>query len=87
MITIEPKLIKTRGQIEYYDNGTIQYSQILFPSICEAIADAVVNHGENLDEMIACTFTSTNNELRPILNKMIAKLDARNNLTKILTKN
>ena len=66
-----------RANFLFLSNGTMVYDYDKFNSIEDALVDAVVNGGEDLDEMISMIYFQTNSYLKPTLLEKIDKL--RNN--------
>ena len=62
-----------RANFLFLDNGSLVYDYDRFISIDEAIVDAVVNFGEELDDMIAHCYDSVNSSLRNYFEQRIAK--------------
>ncbi len=72
IIAPKPKVIATRSNFEFLDNGSMRIVGY-FNGIVEALVDAVKNHEEDLDDMISMVFVQTNPTLRPKLVELINK--------------
>ena len=66
-------LREERTNFLFLSDGSIVYDYDKFDSVEDALVDAVVTGGEDLDEMISLVFSQTNSNLRPILLEEINK--------------
>lgn len=66
IISKTPKVIATRANFEFLDNGCMRLTteNHFFDSYVDAIIDAVKFRGEDLDDMIKMVFVQTNSTLR-----------------------
>ena len=55
----------------FLTDGSMVYDYDRFESAEDAIIDAVKNHGEDLDDMIAMCYSSTNSYLKEFFNKQL----------------
>lgn len=80
VITKTPKVIATRANFEFLDNGSMRLTteNHFFTSYLEALIDAVKFRGEDLDDMIKMVFVQTNNTLRETLVKLINEYKYKN---------
>ena len=61
-----------RTNFLFLDDGSLVYDYDKFDSMEDAIIDAVVNFGEDLDDMIAHCYSQTNSHLKEFFEKEIA---------------
>ena len=69
-----PKIYKQRTNFLFLTDGSMVYDYDKFNDCDEAIADAVVNGGEDLDEMISLVYVKSFPNLRDRLIKEIEEL-------------
>lgn len=60
-----------RANFIFLTDGSMAYDYDRFESVEDAIIDAVKNHGEDLDDMIAMCYSSTNSYLKEFFNNQI----------------
>ena len=60
-----------RANFIFLTDGSMIYDYDRFESAEDAIIDAVKNHGEDLDDMIAMCYSSTNSYLKEFFNNQI----------------
>ena len=60
-----------RTNFIFLTDGSMVYDYDRFESAEDAIIDAVKNHGEDLDDMIAMCYSSTNSYLKEFFNNQI----------------
>ena len=60
-----------RANFIFLTDGSMVYDYNRFESVEDAIIDAVKNHGEDLDDMIAMCYSSTNSYLKEFFNNQI----------------
>ena len=60
-----------RANFIFLTDGSMVYDYYRFESVEDAIIDAVKNHGEDLDDMIAMCYSSTNSYLKEFFNNQI----------------
>ena len=58
------KIRTRRANFIFLTDGSMIYDYDRFDSVEDAIIDAVKNHGENLDDMIAMCYSSVNPPLK-----------------------
>lgn len=65
------KTCARRTNFIFLTDGSMVYDYDRFESAEDAIIDAVKNHGEDLDDMIAMCYSSTNSYLKEFFNNQI----------------
>ena len=60
----ESKIHARRANFIFLKDGSMFYDYDRFDSAEDAIVDAVKNHGEDLDDMIAMCYSQTNSHLK-----------------------
>ena len=67
------RIREERTNFLFLSDGSMIYDYDHFNSAEDALVDAVVTGGEDLDEMISLVFSQTNSGLRPMLLEEINK--------------
>ena len=67
------RLKEERTNFLFLSDGSMVYDYDKFDSPEDALVDAVVTGGEDLDEMISLVYSQTNSSLRPMLMEEINK--------------
>ncbi len=67
------RMREERTNFLFLSDGSMIYDYDRFNSAEDALVDAVVSGGEDMDEMISLVFSQTNSSLRPMLTEEINK--------------